>query len=188
MSDQLRMLWPERLFRSYPQIELPKDYKFRSFQEDDEEAYVELMRKAGFKDWPAEQVQNILNNPLSPDGIYFTAFDGKLVATACALDRTTKNKRDATDRIGELGWLACDPAHRGKHLGKVVCAAVVNHFLLHSYCSISLLTDDWRLAAIKIYLGLGFEPVCDTAEMRWRWEKVCDELGWKIPDVHQSSR
>lgn len=178
MPDQLRMLWPKRLFGNCPQIELPKDYKLRSFREGDEKMYVELMRKAGFKDWSAGQVQSILNNPLSPDGVYFIAFDGKLVATACALDRTSKNKRDAGDRIGELGWLACNPAHRGKHLGKVVCAAVLNHFLSHNYCSIFLLTDDWRLAATKTYLELGFEPVVDTTEMRRRWGKVSDNLAW----------
>jgi len=183
MSNQLRMVWPKRLFHNLLRIELPKGYGLRSFREGDEKMYVELMRKAGFENWPAERVQDILNNPLSPDGIYFITFHGKLVATACALDRTPENERGAENLIGELGWVACDPAHRGRHLGKVVCAAAMNHLLLHNYCSIFLLTDDWRLAAIKTYLELGFEPVVDTAEMQLRWEKVCEKLKWKLPNA-----
>jgi len=178
MIRQLRMIWPKKLLGSYPQIKLLKDYELRSFREGDEKMYVELMRKAGFENWPAERVQHILSNPLSPDGVYFITFHDKLVATACALDRTPENERSAGNLVGELGWVACDPAHRGRHLGKVVCAVAMNHLLLHNYCSIFLLTDDWRLAAIKTYLELGFEPVRNAGEMRRRWGKVCDKLGW----------
>ena len=182
MVRQLRMIWPKQLVNRCPEIKLPEGYSLRNFQKGDEERYLTLMHKAGFENWRTEQVRDILKNPLSPEGIYFVIFDSKLVATACALDRTSEKERDAGNLIGELSWVACDPSHRGKHLGKTVCAAVVRHFLLRKYQSIFLLTDDWRLAAIKTYLELGFEPVVDTAEMQLRWEKVCEKLKWKLPN------
>lgn len=172
------MRWPKQLLYKCPKIKVPENYKLRNFRKGDEKVYIELMRKAGFEDWQAEHIQKILSNPLSPEGVHFITFVDKPIATASALDRTPEDKRNIEDLIGELGWVACDPAHRGKKLGKVVCAAVVRLFLLHNFRSIFLLTDDWRLAAIKTYLELGFEPVRDTAEMRWRWGKVSDKLAW----------
>ena len=40
-----------------------------------------------------------------------------------------------------------------------------------------LLTDDWRLAAIKVYLDAGFHPVNVSEDMPGRWRKVCETLG-----------
>jgi hypothetical protein len=44
------------------------------------------------------------------------------------------------------------------------------------YATISLQTDDWRLAAIKTYFNLGFEPVMTRADMPERWLNVKQQL------------
>ena len=59
---------------------------------------------------------------------------------------------------GELGWVAGDKDHAGKGLGAAVCNRAVQRFLSAGYRRIYLQTDDVRLAAVKVYLKMGFVP------------------------------
>ena len=87
---------------------------------------------------------------------------------------------------GELGWVAGDPDHSGKGLGRVVCSAVVKRYLDAGYKRIYLKTDDWRLPAIKTYLKIGFGPFLFDDTMEQRWKAVCDNLNWPfIPEQWQ---
>jgi mycothiol synthase len=81
---------------------------------------------------------------------------------------------------GELGWVGADPEHKGKGLGRVVCAAVTTRFLRAGYKDIFLRTDDFRLPALKIYLSLGYEPFLFCNGMRQRWQDICTKLNWPI--------
>jgi mycothiol synthase len=77
---------------------------------------------------------------------------------------------------GVLDWVAADPAHQGKGLGKVVTAAVVRLLAQRGYERIYLLTDDWRLPAIATYLSLGWEPYIYNQEMQERWDRVLQQI------------
>jgi mycothiol synthase len=64
--------------------------------------------------------------------------------------------------------------HRGRGLGRLVTLAVLHHLRERGFRMADLSTDDFRLAAIKSYLGLGFVPVyltdpdrIDDHEARW---------------------
>jgi len=57
---------------------------------------------------------------------------------------------------GDLGWLACDPAHKGGGLGLTLSAAVTGCSIEGGYRKIGLHAEYYRLPAIKIYLKLGF--------------------------------
>lgn len=59
---------------------------------------------------------------------------------------------------GVLGWVAGDPALKGKGLGLAVCAAVVARLIGGGYRRIYLSTDDFPLPAVKTCLKLGFPP------------------------------
>lgn len=85
---------------------------------------------------------------------------------------------------GELGWLAADPAHAGRGLGMAVSAAVTGRLISAGYRNIHLYTEEWRLAAIKTYLKLGYIPFLFAPEMAGRWRKVCAQLQWPFgPEV-----
>jgi mycothiol synthase len=65
-------------------------------------------------------------------------------------------------------------AYRGLGLGRLVTLAVLHHLQRRGFRSADLSTDDFRLAAIKMYLGLGFVPQYltdadrqDDHEARW---------------------
>jgi mycothiol synthase len=73
---------------------------------------------------------------------------------------------------GALDWVAADPLHSGRGLGRAVTAAVARLLVQRGYRDIYLLTDDWRLPAIACYLQLGWEPIIDGPQMRERWGAV----------------
>ena len=78
--------------------------------------------------------------------------------------------------LAELGWVVTHPDHRGKALGRAVSAAVTCRLLDIGYDSIYLRTDDHRLAALKIYLLMGYEPSCYADGMAERWAGVRSAL------------
>ena len=87
--------------------------------------------------------------PLPLDGIFFATLGEQLVGAACTFLRT--------DDVAELGWVVVQPAHRGQGLGLQVCRAVLCFARDLGYRYVYLLTEDYRLPAIRLYLRLGFE-------------------------------
>jgi predicted dehydrogenase/GNAT superfamily N-acetyltransferase len=166
---QLQMIWPKRRLKNPPTPKLPKGYVLREYQSSDEAQYIALLSKAGFDGWNSARVQETLKRVL-PDGFFVVehAATHTLVATAMA----THNPSEQLPYGGELGWVAADPSHKGKGLGLAVCAAVTALYIRRGYQSIYLRTDDWRLAGIKTYLKLGYEPFLYEKSMQARWKKI----------------
>ena len=173
---QLQMLLPEETARSTPAPRVPDGYILRQYGPDDEAEYLRLMHSAGFTGFDGAQVA-ALRESILPEGFFVVEHKstGALVATAFARHRPT----ELHPAGGELSFVATDPAHRGKGLGTAVSVAVVRRFVQAGYRRIYLLTDDWRLPAIKIYLRMGFEPMQHCEGMTERWDKVLEELGWR---------
>ena len=170
---QLQMVWPRGRLSSPPEPKLPGGYKLRTYRPSDEAGYLAVMAKAGFEGWDPERVRRAMDHVL-PDGLFVVEHraTGAVVATAMA----THNPSEQHPNGCELGWVAADPAHGGKGLGLAVCAAVTALFLRRGYREIFLLTDDWRLPALKTYLKLGFEPLFYAEGMKKRWQNVRTEL------------
>ena len=72
--------------------------------------------------------------------------------------------------------MAADPDHSGQGLGFALSARVVNRFVAAGYRLIHLHTEEFRLAAIKTYLKLGFEPWMDGPDSTAQWARVLDLL------------
>jgi len=174
-KEQLQMIWPERLFGSPPKVILPDGYRMRTFRPEDQAGHLRLMRSAGFEGWNEESLKGCLATVL-PEGFFVVIHEstGQIVASAMA----THNPSELHPFGGELGWLAACPDHRGKGLGTAVCAAVTARFLGAGYRRIYLRTDDWRLAAIQVYLKLGYVPFLHAPDMEGRWRAVCEKLAW----------
>jgi len=173
---QLQMLWPERLLGSPPEAAVPAGYRLRQYRQEDKEAYLRLMHRAGFLKWDEQNLDWMLTMIL-PGGFFVIeqVASGAVVATAMATHRPSHRYPFG----GELSWVAGDPDHAGKGLGLAVCAAVIRRFLDAGYRCMYLQTDDFRLAAIKTYLRLGFAPLRDDAEMDGRWKDVLSKLEWQ---------
>lgn len=174
-TQQLHMLWPADRPKSVPAVSLAEGYALRIYRPEDAEALAALIHMAGFKEWTEESFSGVLQRAL-PDGIFFAVHQatGRLAAVATA----THNPLELHPFGGELGWVAGDPEHAGKALGAVVCAAVTERFLQARYRRIYLRTDDWRLAATKTYLKIGYVPFLFQSDMEQRWGSVCEKLDW----------
>ncbi len=170
---QLQMIWPERLLDSVPEVTVPPGYRLRQYSPEDKQAYLALMHRAGFAEWNEETLDRMLAIIL-PEGFFLIEHTatGEVVATAMATHRPSSRYPFG----GELSWVAADPDHSGKGLGLAVSAAALRRFLAAGYRCIYLQTDDFRLAAIKTYLRLGFEPLPEDPEMDRRWENVLNVL------------
>ena len=77
----------------------------------------------------------------------------------------------------EVGWVATQPKHRGRGLGRsAVTAAVISALALPAR-PVWLFTDDHRDAAIRLYLRLGFAPDFHHPSHPRRWHRVLQRLG-----------
>ena len=174
--QQLRMVYPAARRIKPRDLKLPPGYQLRTYRADDAEAYIRLMRRAGFRAWNKDTLQELLRRIL-PGGIFFIVHQpsGALVATASALHHPQEQHPSG----GELGWVACDPKWRGRGLGRIVCAAALKRFQDAGYRELYLLTDDIRLAAIHIYLEQGWKPLLCAPDMAARWQAVLQQLNLK---------
>jgi len=169
------MIWPGRALPGPPRPEPPSGYAIRTYQPGDEAPFLSLMAAGDFDPWDEEKVQFNRNRVL-PGGWFFAVVEatGEIVATAMCLHNYT----GTSPFTGDVGWLACDPAHRGRGLGMALMIHVTRRFLDAGYTRIQLHTEHYRLAAIAIYLKLGYVPVLETASASVLWQELCERIHW----------
>lgn len=99
--------------------------------------------------------------------------DNRLIATA-GLRRLPSNAAEAS----LITFVAVAPNHRGQKLGTLVTKACIDVSRQQGRDIVFLLTDDFRLAAIKTYWMLGFRPTLATWDRshHFRWRRICRRL------------
>ncbi len=145
-------------------------YGLRTFRPGDEDPWVEILSTGRFKAWDRARLDRMLAGGRAPvplAGIFFATYEDRPVGTAC----TFLHPGERGD-VAELGWVAVHPLHRGHGLAAQVCRAVLGFVreLGHGYAY--LVTEDFRLPALKTYLRLGFEPELTDPSHPERWEVV----------------
>ena len=160
---QLEMVRPTTARVAAPPV--PNGYLLRQFRAGDEANYDDLFHLA-FAD--EGRFPEMLEGVLS-DGFFVVEHlaSGELVAS-CQAWRGGTSRRHAD--AGQVGCLVTDPSHAGKGLGTIVAALATNRLAAEGYRRPYLGTEDFRIAAISIYLKLGWQPYvyCDEIESRWR--------------------
>jgi len=169
------MVWPEHLLNAPPPVRLPPGYTLRTYRPGDESRFYQIMALAGWPGWDGQRLHPWLLRVV-PEGWFMVVSErtGEIVTTAMALHDHLSSRPFS----GELGWLAGDPAHAGKRLGRAVSAAVTARFVEVGYRHIHLYTEHWRLPALKTYLNLGYVPWLSAPDMAERWQAVCAQLEW----------
>ncbi len=113
-----------------------------------------------------------------PRGFFVVeATNGALVATAVARHRPDADTYDFPDG-GEVCLVYVHPDQRRHGLGKFVTAAAVQRLQAIGYRNIYLNVADGRLAALRMYLTLGFTPLLYHEGVLARWQQICANLNW----------
>jgi hypothetical protein len=170
---QLKMIF-NAVTTSMPALELAEGFSLRTVQDSELEQYNELRCSVEFPPWDADYLHKYRKKVL-PDGIKVVVENatGRFAASAGA---------ETTDmpefpELGVLGWVMTHPDMRGYHLGKSASVAAMYQLYQTGYRAFSLLTDDFREAALKTYLDLGWQPWLYLDDMEGRWRAIAEKLG-----------
>ncbi len=160
---QLAMEWEAG---EAPRFDLPEGYSLRASGPGDEKAWAGLVNGAIGR-WDEERAGKELFS--------LPEFD---CANLCFVCRGEEPAGTACLWKGTLHMVAVAEAHRGKGLGKAVCAAVMRKAKESGLKKLTLSTDDFRVAAIRTYLRLGWKPVMlvKCEDHTRRWEAVMKEI------------
>ncbi|MBP3919665.1 MAG: GNAT family N-acetyltransferase [Clostridia bacterium] len=181
---QLRMVWknkepaPVQLKEGCTVIDRTTD---RFTKEQLAEGWIHACEELNGGIWSKEQFYDTMwNDPRIPkDGIFFAVTpDGRIFSTATA--------RVMPGHIGDLHMVGSASDIRGLGGGRAVCTAVVEYFKKHEITLAYLNTDDFRIPAIKIYLGLGYRPYLYEDDMPERWHKLMDILGIETLEAYDA--
>lgn len=164
------------LMDAFVEHPVPEGFLVRNYRPGEERVWIEINKcgifgpDAGMEGWENMVVKR---GGLVPerDILFATLADDIPVATLTAYVRD--------DGFGAIHMVSARESVRGHGIGKALLAIGMKK-LREAMPPVSitrLSTDDWRLPAIKGYLGAGFHPVNVSEDMPGRWRKVCAELG-----------
>ncbi len=145
----------------------------RSYRPGDERAWVAIINDSfGFQEPPDYFHRRLGDEHFRPERVWFAVAGGQPAATASAWASAKWG-----DTIGVLHMVGALAAHRGRGLGHLVCLAALHQMRREGRTAAVLSTDDFRLAAVRTYLRLGFEPYLVHENQRDRWRLVLPAAG-----------
>ena len=157
-----------------PGLSVAEGFRLRTVADRELAAYNELRESAGFSAWDRERLDKFRAKVL-PDGIFLI----EEIATGRFAASATAETSDLPDHpeVGVLGWVMTHPDLRGRRLGRAASVAAMHRLHEAGFRAFSLLTDDFRLAAVKTYLALGWRPWLYLEDMAGRWRTLAEKLG-----------
>ena len=181
-SPQL-IMWYTR--PDVPPLEEVPECSVRSYRPGDEEQWLALLQANGqLGAWDRARLDTVL---VETHLQYFVECRGCLAACTGINDR----ERDG-EPCWEIGWVAVHPDFQGRGLGTLITGAALARAVELGRRPIYLLTDDFRVPALRCYLKLGFVPGDGHASYREPWRAIFAGLGENyralIPDFIAEER
>ena len=171
-KPQLRMFFPS--FLNPPDYTmLPKGFKSRQYRNNDLHNWLNLMNQNNqLGKWNRQRIESILIGQSFSTGQQFVFVKENLVACAGAYFRSQNQTK-----LWEIGWIATNPKYFGIGLGSHVIIRAIHFARFQTNYPIFLLTDDFRIPAISLYLKIGFLPSnLDDEEILVRWEEIKQKI------------
>lgn len=155
-----------------PTLAPPESVGVRSFEPGDDAAWVAIINDSFGHDWGPEGFgQRMRDTAFRPARVWFATLDGEPVATASAWVTPRWG-----ESVGVLHMVGCLSHCQGRGLGRLVSLAALHQMRREGRQRATLTTDDFRLAAIRSYLRLGFEPLLASEDHRQRWQRLTPPL------------
>ena len=165
--DQLKM---QRDDASVEKYDFPDGFYMRSYKKGDELGWCRCMINGdlGVNEIKEEVfIEKMLQDKtVNPDNIFFLISSTNEIAGSVTYQYTN----DKT--IGYIHMVGIDPRYQGKKLALPMHLYVIEKMLEDGVKQMFLMTDDWRLPAIKVYLNAGFKPVYHQPDMEERWNHI----------------
>jgi mycothiol synthase len=156
-------------------VVLPLGYSLRHYKDSNDDLYWEQIISESFsQEYANGYFERSLKTHKSfkPERVLFICHNnGQPVATASAWF----NPKYGTS-TGQVHYVGVMPSHQGCRLGYYISLAVLHRLALEGFKYTVLETDDFRVAAIKTYLKLGFEPFLVHENQRERWKCLFREM------------
>lgn len=148
----------------------PVDARVRLATHNDIPALARVLSTAFAEEWSESRATAELLDHDQVPATFVAVEEGKVVATASY--QLNLNRPNA----GWVHWVGADPAVAGRRLGHAVTLSVLHAAQTDGKTEAGLTTDDPRLAAIRTYLSLGFEPEFTDDSHAERWRQVFSQL------------
>jgi GNAT superfamily N-acetyltransferase len=84
---------------------------------------------------------------------------------------------------GRLHWVGVVPEHQGKGIGRALVGAALHRMAEH-HTKAYLTTQTTSVAAVRIYLDVGFRPSIESARCRDGWRLMRSLLGHPALDAY----
>lgn len=175
VSEALPQLVMRRPYlNDLPEPVLPPGYQLRCFEEGDEVGWNDLMKLAFEWDPGQADFETMMrsNSAYAPQRVKIVTTQGQIVATASCWSAARFD-----DDHRSLHYVATHPDHRSRRLGFQVSLAAMHHAVSEGAHFMVLLTDDFRDAAIKTYVRMGFVPLNTHRSHPERWRLIQGRLG-----------
>lgn len=170
MSDLPHLRMRRASLDVLPECTLPDGFTLRAAASADLPALTGLMA-AAFPEllWTPKNVHDALfaDTTVKETLVIEDPAKDALVATA-----SVRLLPERFPRTGYLHWVGAHPLYRGKRLGKTISLAVLHAFAQRGCTGAVLETQDFRLTAIRVYLGLGFVPEIAHESHPARWDAI----------------
>ncbi len=171
LAPQLVMRRPR--LDDLPPVRPPDGFRVRSFEPGDERHWLAIIGESFARPMGPEAFsQRFGDGQFRPERVLFMAGPDGPVATAAAW---LVPRWGAT--VGVLHMVGAVTASRGLGLGHQVSLAAMHQMAAEGRRVAVLQTDDFRLAAIRTYLRLRFQPYLIDDNQRARWRRVLAEVG-----------
>lgn len=178
-NPDILLLYPREKLSNPPGAAVPDGYRLRVLREGEEDAraWIRIHCRA-VPSWSAEKMRGHFDPYLRlalPGGVFMIEHvdSGEAVATAGTIHHT----RDGQIPFGgQLAWVATDPAHQHRGLATAASAAATRCLIERGYRNIVVCTGDDLIAAISIYLRLGYLPFLYEEGMAERWRDIARQI------------
>jgi len=167
-----------------PEVTVPAGYRIRSYRPGDGAAWCRVVNEAIGGDYSEQLFQAEMAKAFAfePADLLFAEGGAEAVGTAWAV-----RAQNAPEKVGYVHLVAVASKHRGCGLGRALVLSVLHRFREMGLHSAMLRTDDFRLAAIRVYLSLGFCPKLAHESHRIRWREAYRKLGVNERDWRDQS-
>lgn len=152
-----------------PAARLPEGYRMKPPAEDPREEYLRVMRRCLVENAGDAWFRNVFSGDprYDPADLLIVRRDGEPVAAAAAWHRAWQGRR-----VGLVHWVGVDPSCRRQGVGRALVLLVLARLREKGFREALLLTEDHRIAALRLYLSLGFRPVMLHGTHRLRWARA----------------